>query len=756
MREYEVFEYIKSHKYDLIIEHIKKNICDFDVNIKDINGIYLIYYAVIYNNKILTKFLLDNGAYIDIIDDNNNSLVHIAIKYNYVDIICMLLDYDASNIGKKILSIKNIDKNTPLHYAVLLHNQLIVKKILDYDSNTNDINEQGYNPLHLAVLHNLCDIFDILLPFSHNINTKTYNGETVLHMACYLKNIEIVKKIIKHKDVDFNVQEKNYEFTPIFYCVILNDKNIFDIMINENIHLNYNIQDIYGNTLIHYTIIEKKYKYLKTIIDVMKKNKLYINVNLNLWNIKSKLPLHLLLENYIDDMFEDQEYIIKFILENTNINFQDDQGNSSLHYLCIKNIWKKYKNILSDKKININIINNDKKYPINYILKNDISEFMDVIINSYFNKLIKIPKKWNSDWEILCSDNKNNKNFTKIKKYILDNNDENISIKYDDDTDGNKICKNIIKKYIFSLLNNDNRNIPTYPKNNLNNIIIEKCNTVDTCTFVGLQLDVLFGLIYILQKYKFVASCITNKLFDINNLDNYYKNIGVDINMNKNYIDFEILWINNDVYFPNYFNDTFIIKYNNKDVLYIIAPIGISLKNGNHSNYLIYDKQKNELERFEPHGNRVPLNFDYNSELLDKKIQVRFEKILNKKIIYVCPSEYLPKISLQTFGSIEKKDKIGDPKGFCAMWTLWYTEYRMEYKHINRQRLIYYLINNIKNNNISFKDIIRNHSAKIIKIRDKLLQKSNIDVNDWVNENYSNENHNLFLHNITNIIDDLA
>jgi hypothetical protein len=49
------------------------------------------------------------------------------------------------------------------------------------------------------------------------------------------------------------------------------------------------------------------------------------------------------------------------------------------------------------------------------------------------------------------------------------------------------------------------------------------------------------------------------------------------------------------------------------------------------------------------------------------------------------------------------------------------------------------LIKYIKFDNQSFKTIIRNFSKKITDIRDIYLAKYNLDINDWIVGNYTNE-----------------
>ena len=51
------------------------------------------------NDVDLIKFLVDNGARIDILDDYNRSILFMPIKYNYMDILSVLLEYNKTNIG---------------------------------------------------------------------------------------------------------------------------------------------------------------------------------------------------------------------------------------------------------------------------------------------------------------------------------------------------------------------------------------------------------------------------------------------------------------------------------------------------------------------------------------------------------------------------------------------------------------------------------------------------------------------------------
>ena len=54
--------------------------------------------------------------------------------------------------------------------------------------------------------------------------------------------------------------------------------------------------------------------------------------------------------------------------------------------------------------------------------------------------------------------------------------------------------------------------------------------------------------------------------------------------------------------------------------------------------------------------------------------------------------------------------------------------------------------------NISFKILIRNYSVGITAIRDEILKKSNITINDWQNDQYTDEQYNTIISNLQQLI----
>ncbi len=270
-------------------------------------------------------------------------------------------------------------------------------------------------------------------------------------------------------------------------------------------------------------------------------------------------------------------------------------------------------------------------------------------------------------------------------------------------------------------------------------IDIEEGTVVEYCTFTGITLDVLIGLLYLLGKHKSACSTITTNFIENKDLCSYYRSIGIITNTKCEFLNFEIVWVYHKLYFSDQFADNFNKCLKDGKKRFIIVPLGIELRQGSHANYLIYDTKLNEIERFEPYGSQPPYNFDYNPTLLDNLLENQFKKI-KKGIKYIRPKEYIPKIGFQYLDVYEATTKIADPKGFCALWTIWYTDGRITYADIPRDKLIKKMMKNIKLRQTPFKEVIRNYSYDIIKMRDDIFEKIGITINDWLNEKYTEQN----------------
>jgi len=721
-----IFDLIKNHEWRKLHESISSSDIDFDVNIKDQTNNYIITYAIIYNQQSLVKILYDHSARIDILDADDKSILYYPIKFSYDAMLEYLLQLNKDTIGINILEIKDKSYKTALHYAIKFMNIFAITKLLEYGSNTNTTDNASYNALHYAVLSRDIGICKLVISYTTNINAKISTGETALHIACNLSLEEIAAELID-AGINLSIQDSQHEFTAMHYCMNLNLETTLINLLKKG--ANPNIQDIFGNTPLHYAIIESNLH----LIDILLRHTL-ITINFNLANIDGKIPLHLLLNLYSETKSDATLNYISMIISHSNLSVRDNEGESCLFILIKLNLWKSYKDILEGKRLDIYSTDKNNVMVIDLIPKSSYTEFMEVVTNSYINRLKRNPALWKTEWENICS-----KEFDStldvskiVKKSKIKSNPELI-----------QVCKGHILSQIETNISDiksgrKHCGMASYPLAPTKMCItLEEGETLHICTFTGTTLDILIGLIYLLRTHKFACSTLSTDFYSNEDLQKFYKSIGVIMGSKAEFLNFEIIWGYQKLYLVENFYDKILACKAKSKTEFIIIPLGIEMSNGSHANYIIYDIPNKTVERFEPHGASSPNGLNYNPSILDELLESRF-KMIDKDITYFAPSDYEPKIGFQMMDIFEtNKKKIGDPGGFCALWAIWYVDMRLRYKNINCKELVKILSNAISNQNISVRNMIRNYAKNIIESRDIILASANMDINDWLNDTYT-------------------
>jgi ankyrin repeat protein len=737
-----LFEYVRNHKWKNFINLLSSD-DTIDVNVRDIHSNHLLTYAVRFNRLDIVTILLDRGARYDIVDRMERSILYDAIELSFNSIILKLLKSSEQNIGIMITDIRDINGNIPLHYAIKFKRPEIVDMIIKFNSNPNTIDAEGYNALHLAVRSGSSEIVQSVSSIMINLDTKTSHGETALHIAINY-NYNSMAEFLLNEGASANIVDSDNEFSALHYAVGWNNITIVRLLLIKG--ADPNIQDIYGNTPLMYCIKEDYYEcfdYIMSYFNTSKKiNNGTYHLNINLWNIDGKTLLHEALENYTEGKMD---YIDKLI-NKSNLSIQDSKGNTCMHYLIATNLWENYIDILKMKKINIFAKNSSGVAVIDMVYTDNIKDeekykqyntLLDIVTEGYINLLKKEKKNWTDELDKICSRDLSDLT-DKEKMYITYNSKTNKSITDEDIKNScfmlirNKL-KGDVKHYREGKLEYCQR---SYPTENIHCVDINEGLMLDVCTFTGSLLDILIGLMFLLKKHPNTCTTLGKNYTPNDDICKFYKSMGLIMNGRCEFINFEIVWIDYKLYMMDKFSNLFNSCVTSK-ARFVIIPLGIEMKTGSHANYLIYDKNIKEIERFEPHGGTTPVGFNYNSDRLDDILEEYFKSI-DKDIKYIRPHDYIPKIGFQLMDSQEDKQKrIGDPGGFCALWSIWYVDQRLTYNTYDRRDLITILFENIKSQGISYRNLIRNYSRNIIAERDKYLKLVDIDINDWLNDNYT-------------------
>lgn len=158
---------------------------------------------------------------------------------------------------------------------------------------------------------------------------------------------------------------------------------------------------------------------------------------------------------------------------------------------------------------------------------------------------------------------------------------------------------------------------------------------------------------------------------------------------------------------------------------FVALPFGFTCNSYGHANYLLFDKQKKTLERFESFGKVTSRCL--NNKLVNEKIEELFKTNLQgteyENFEYIEPLEFLPEENVQTIQENEKEWKKRaekNPVGFCSVWSLWYIDLRTSNPDVEPHLLVQTAIKKIrtleKQRGGSFTDFIRRYSLIFVNL----------------------------------------
>ena len=133
--------------------------------------------AVIWGKGLAIEKMLNHGADLKSKVGTGCSVLHLAIKYNHVEIAKLLM--------KKAVNVSSANNvlQTPLHLAVILRRYEIIPCLLDYGANMNATNYSKSTPLQIATKHCLTEAMEILMKRGACLRQKNENGEIPIELC---------------------------------------------------------------------------------------------------------------------------------------------------------------------------------------------------------------------------------------------------------------------------------------------------------------------------------------------------------------------------------------------------------------------------------------------------------------------------------------------------------------------------------------------------------------------------------------------
>ena len=248
---------------------------ELDLNIRDDNNNYLINFIILNNKFDILEIFLERKCKIDLVDSDNRSILYIPLKYDYYEIVNLLLKYESKIVGISNTDIKDNNGYCAIHYAIFFKNLKILKLFKKYGKSFNKFDSENNTLLHLSIKSNSIDIFNFILENTSDYENLNIYGENQFRFTVNYKNFEFLK-ILYEKNININNQDFKNEITPIMYSIILDNIQIFNFLLDKS---DLNLQDNLGNNIMHYVIIYNKFNYINTIVNFLKKNNDLLNLD---------------------------------------------------------------------------------------------------------------------------------------------------------------------------------------------------------------------------------------------------------------------------------------------------------------------------------------------------------------------------------------------------------------------------------------------------------------------------------------------
>ena len=334
-------------------------------------------------HPVVAGLLLGRGADVDARNENNDTSIHLAVRYNHTDVVKVLAQRNvnlnlhgsegpplnsAASLGHFEVAAQLIGEGadvqirangdmSPLHEAAYNDHADIAALLLSQGANINAQNTLGKTPLYLALEMKNMDVITMLLDKEADVNVQTAKGWTPSHAAAEKGLLDIVTSLIQ-RGADVNIQSST-GWTPLHNASIYGHVDIAELLLQHGaltkkdkwgwtpLHLaaeraelevtarliqlgaDINARDQYGWTplhiAIHPQIVIGEQRCLKEVESLLERGALYCADD------EGWVPLHMAAESGYNDIMN------LFLDQGQSINAQSNCGMTPLHVAIYKN-----------------------------------------------------------------------------------------------------------------------------------------------------------------------------------------------------------------------------------------------------------------------------------------------------------------------------------------------------------------------------------------------------------------------------------
>ena len=282
----------------------------------------------------LQKVLAANMDWIEKKDKYQRTPLHSAARYGALKAASLLLEQGVD------LDVKDESGNTPLHLASISRHDEIIDLLIQHHADVNTLNTQGLPPLYLASLYGNPESIKLLLAAGADINFRDVDGNTPLHTAVLYRHPENLDELLKvNPDIDA-INTAGY--TPLHLAVRRPDnEKAIELLLQQRADVN--IPDPTGRNALLVSVGSHQKEYIALLVS----NGIDINSQDNDGNTALHYPLFNVLENKL--YLPLSKEIVKILMEEGADPHIRNKGGKSPTDLAVESGENELINLLKSK-----------------------------------------------------------------------------------------------------------------------------------------------------------------------------------------------------------------------------------------------------------------------------------------------------------------------------------------------------------------------------------------------------------------------
>ncbi len=157
----------------------------------------------------LERFLVEQGADLDIRMDERYTPLHFSAEYGFEDSVALLLEN-----GVDVSSRTDVARWTPLHFACLNAHLGVVRMLCEHGAEIDALDGMNRTPLHLAAISGDVSVVTELVRHGADTSLQDKDGNTPLHHAVTVGNRKMLQQLVRAAPTDLDL-DNAFGRTPL-------------------------------------------------------------------------------------------------------------------------------------------------------------------------------------------------------------------------------------------------------------------------------------------------------------------------------------------------------------------------------------------------------------------------------------------------------------------------------------------------------------------------------------------------------------